>query len=124
MPPDALHREDHGVWITLVEAFCQALKDLYPSSRKRKRRAEDGTLVETEEAWSDKIDQVNERLAGLAVEGRWEAFNIPCHGEYLPKHPCVQVRLCAPMMDCAHARVCACPRVYVIVCGCVCVRAR
>lgn len=72
LPPDALHREDHGVWITLVEAFCAALKGLYPSSRKRKRRAEDGSMVETEEVWSEKIDLVNERLASLAVLAcRW-----------------------------------------------------
>ena len=94
LPPDALHREDHGVWITLVEAFCAALKGLYPSSRKRKRRAEDGSMVETEEVWSEKIDLVNERLASLAVEGRWEAFNIPCQGDYLPDHPNIQARAC------------------------------
>jgi hypothetical protein len=45
-----------------------------------------------EEIFSDKIDEINDRLALLAVEGRWEAFNIPCQGEYLPAPPNVQVR--------------------------------
>lgn len=111
LPPDALHREDHGVWITLVEAFCAALKGLYPSSRKRKRRAEDGSMVETEEVWSEKIDLVNERLASLAVEGRWEAFNIPCHGEYLPSHTCVQARKQVPRSRVHGPRQSVCPAV-------------
>ena len=94
MPPDPLHREDLGVWVTLVEAFCAALRELFPSTRKRKVRAEDGTWAEKEEPWSHKLDLINERLAFLAVEGRWEAFGIPCHGEYLQaERPKAQARL-------------------------------
>jgi hypothetical protein len=94
MPPDALHREDQGVWVTLVEAFCTALRQLFPSTRKRKVRAADGTWAEQEEPWSHKLDLINERLAFLAVEGRWEAFGIPCQGEYLQtERPKAQARM-------------------------------
>lgn len=33
MPADALHREDHGVWLMLVNTFCAALKRLFPLRR-------------------------------------------------------------------------------------------
>jgi hypothetical protein len=89
MPPDPLHREDNGVWLTIVDAFCTALKEEFPGKRTKKARGPDG--VAEEESHSDKIDEVNERLSTLAIEGRWESFNIPCQGEYLPEHPDVQV---------------------------------
>jgi hypothetical protein len=104
LPPDALHREDHGVWLTLIDALCTVLKSEFPSRRRKKPGQAGGSAAaaaaaatggeddaESYEAYSDKIDVINDRLAQLAIEGRWEAFNIPCHGEYLPETPNVQV---------------------------------
>ena len=54
-------------------------------------KASNGDVSTEEENWSTMIDLVNERLSMLAHEGRWEAFNIPCGGDYLPETPNVQV---------------------------------
>lgn len=93
LPPDALHREDAGVWLALVDAFCTALRTHFPSQRRKARRGADGSSTgEEDESHSEKIDEINERMSRLAIFGRWESFNIPCQGEYLPEHTNVQVR--------------------------------
>ena len=89
LPPDPLHREDNGVWLTFIDAFCAALKAQFPTTRRKRARGADAEAEE--ESHSDKIDEVNERLAKLAIEGRWESFNIPSQGEYLPEHTDAQV---------------------------------
>jgi len=95
MPPDAIHREDLGVWKTLLTTFCDVVKRLRPSTRRRQKRDASGALTEGEEmAWSGVIDEVNERLARLAKDGRWEGFNIPCPGDFLPDFPFMQARPC------------------------------
>ena len=76
------------MWLTLIDTFCDALRDEFPTTR-RKRTG--GDAAAGEEHHSDKIDEINERLARLAVEGRWESFNIPGQGEYLPDHTDAQV---------------------------------
>jgi cytochrome c-type biogenesis protein CcmH/NrfG len=94
----------------LVNTFCAALKRLFPCTRRRKWRDADGKERVEEETYSEKIDLVNERLSQLAIEGRWEAFNIPCHGHYLPDHPNVEARVpshIAPVSDVPRNRVSA-----------------
>ena len=77
------------MWLTFIDAFCAALKAQFPTTRRKRARGGEGE--EVEESHSDKIDEVNERLAKLAIEGRWESFNIPSQGEYLPEHTDAQV---------------------------------
>jgi len=88
LPPDPLHREDNGVWLTFIDAFSAALKAQFPTTRRKRARGDEGEAED--ESHSDKIDEVNERLAKLAIEGRWESFNIPSD-EYLPEHTNAQV---------------------------------
>lgn len=89
LPPDPLHREDNGVWLTLIDAFCALLKKEYPHKRTKRPRGGDGNPVV--ENHSKKIDEINDRLQRLAAEGRWASFNIPGGGEYLPEHTNAQV---------------------------------
>lgn len=77
------------MWLTFIDAFCAALKAQFPTTRRKRARGDEGEAEE--ESHSDKIDEVNERLAKLAIEGRWESFNIPSQGEYLPEHTNAQV---------------------------------
>lgn len=88
LPPDPLHREDSGVWLTLIDAFCELLRQHFPTTRRKRGKGADGEVAE--ESHSDKIDEINERVAIASVEGRWESFNIP--SEYLPDHTCTQAR--------------------------------
>jgi hypothetical protein len=50
----------HGVWLMLSDTFCNLINGARATS---------------------------ERLAKLAVEGRWKSFNIHCLGEYQPGPP-------------------------------------
>lgn len=42
------------------------------------------------DTWKDKLDSINVALVELWRGGRWEYFNIPCKGFYLPDHPHAQ----------------------------------
>ena len=55
LPPDPLHREDSGVWLTLIDAFCTALKETFPTTRRRKRVRSDGDAEAGDENHSEKM---------------------------------------------------------------------
>lgn len=69
---DSIHGMDLGVFPMFLSSLCAMLKDRFPDECK------------------DKLDAINTALVEIWEGGRWEFFNIPCKGFYLPDHPHAQ----------------------------------